>query len=161
MNNYCINERWIILLSFLIALTLDMLPWPEQIYMFRPSWLELILVYWVMILPHRINIGTGLLLGLIMDLILGSTLGIRALLLSIIAYIIAFKDQLFRSITLWQQAVILILLTLLIDIIAFSIEFLVIKSSFRPEILWNSIINGILWPWLCLLMRKIRRPLIV
>ncbi|MGL4858915.1 MAG: rod shape-determining protein MreD [Enterobacteriaceae bacterium] len=157
MSNHRRQGYWIIWLSLLLGLILQIMPWPEQLYMFRPTWLMLTLIYWAMALPHRVSVGSGLILGLMWDLILGAPLGVRGLALSVLTYLVAFKFQLLRNMALWQQAIIIMLMTLVSDLIIFALNFILSHITTPPELLWNSVVNGLLWPWFFLLMRNIRR----
>jgi len=155
--NSVLKGKTVIAFSFLIALTLQTIPWPGVLDLLRPSWLLLVACYWVLALPHRVNVGTALILGLLWDLLLGSTLGIRGMMMSIVVYLVALNFLLLRNMALWQQAILIGLLSMILDVLIFSGEYLVQDIAFNPLLLWSGLINTILWPWLFLLMRRVRR----
>ena len=70
---------WVILLSFMLALLLDIIPLPLWVDRFRPDWPALILIYWSMALPHRVGIGSAWVLGLLVDAAKGTLIGQHAL----------------------------------------------------------------------------------
>ncbi len=151
------RNRAIIWFSFLFALVLQTIPWPGILEFLRPSWLLLVTFYWVLALPHRVNVGTALVLGLLWDLLVGSTLGIRGMMMSIIVYLMALNFLVIRNMALWQQAVLVGLLSMLAEVLIFFGEYLIQDVSLNPMTLWSSFIDCILWPWLFLLLRRVRR----
>ncbi|NIY84018.1 rod shape-determining protein MreD [Vibrio hepatarius] len=157
MANSIFKGRLVVLCSFLIALTLQTIPWPGTLDLLRPSWLLLVTCYWVLALPHRVNVGTALVLGLLWDLLLGSTLGIRGMMLSIVIYLVALNFLVIRNMALWQQAILIALMSVILDLLIFCGEYLIQDISFNPVTLWSGVINFILWPWMFLLMRRVRR----
>lgn len=157
MANNVLRSKIVIGTSFIFALVLQTIPWPGLLDLLRPSWLLLVTCYWVLALPHRVNVGTALVLGLLWDLLIGSTLGIRGMMMSLIIYIIALNFLVIRNMALWQQAIIIGLLTILMQVLIFFGEYLIQDVVFNPLSLWAGMINCILWPWMFLLMRRIRR----
>ncbi|HIF9446082.1 TPA: rod shape-determining protein MreD [Photobacterium damselae] len=159
-TSYAHGRIWI-WISFILALILQTAPWPGPFEPFRPSWVMLVAFYWVLALPHRVNVGTALIVGLLWDLMLGSTLGVRGLMMSILCYIVALNFQVLRNLSLWQQAVIVALLSVAGKLIEFWAEYLVSDISFEPQQLWAVVLNFLLWPWLFLLLRRVRRKLAI
>ncbi|WP_394244795.1 rod shape-determining protein MreD [Vibrio astriarenae] len=157
MRSSPFGGRLIIFATFLIALVLQTLPWPGSLDVFRPAWLLLVVCYWVMALPHRVNVGTALILGLLWDILLGSTLGIRGMMFSIIVYLVALNFLVLRNMALWQQALIIALLSMLFEVMVFLGEYLLQDIVFNPSSLWSGLVTCILWPWMFLLLRRVRR----
>ncbi|WP_105900783.1 rod shape-determining protein MreD [Vibrio gangliei] len=157
MGNNILRSKFIIWCSFVIALILQAVPWPGPLEMMRPTWVILVSCYWILALPHRVNVGSALILGLLWDLVIGSTLGIHGIVMSVVAYLVALNFQVLRNMALWQQGVVIGALTVLAEFLEFFGEFLIQDVEFDPHYLWAGAINCILWPWMFLLLRRLRR----
>lgn len=152
--------QWLSLICiFVVAFVLELAPWPIEFQHFKPAWLALFLLYWILFTPQKVSIGWGFILGVIWDLILGSVLGVHALALSITTYIIAINQQLLRNISLLQQTLVVILYIYCIRLIIFILEFSIHTANFYWQDILSAVISGILWPWVFVLFRAIQQKL--
>ncbi|OOF71277.1 rod shape-determining protein MreD [Rodentibacter caecimuris] len=150
--------QWLaIFCFFIIALVMELAPWPTNFQDFKPSWLVLVLLYWVLAIPNKVSIGWAFILGLVWDLVLGSILGIHSLVLAIAFYFIAKNYLILRNLSLWFQSVLVVFFIFSIRLMIFLIEFLINNAYFNWQEIWGALASGILWPWVFLFMRKIRR----
>lgn len=149
--------RLAIMLSILVALILSILPLPALIMPFRPDWLLLTLTYWVIALPHRANVGTALVSGLLLDLLLGSVMGVHALALVVTVYIAASQFQRMRNYSVWQQAFVVAALAILSKLLVFWAAYMNQDIQLDYHYFWSIISSMVLWPWVFLLLRKCRR----
>lgn len=161
MNKYdftiCNKDKFLIIISFIIALFLQNMSWPEQLYIFKPSWALLIFIYWLLMFPYNLNVVFSFIVGIIIDVVLGSScLGIQTLSFVTIAYIILIKFNFINNSALWHQSIIIVILSLLMNMIIFLAEHIIHNITFRTETTFHSIIDGMLWPWIFLIMQKIR-----
>jgi len=146
-----------LLTTYLLALVLMVMPMPAAIDAFRPDWLTLVLIYWAIALPHRISMGTALVLGVTADILLGSTFGIQATGLIVVTYLAARNFQKIRNFSLSQQAIIVAVLILVKRVVVFQVEHFLNDAQFMASYLLPVLTSAIIWPWLFLLLRKVRR----
>ncbi|SEK95530.1 rod shape-determining protein MreD [Colwellia chukchiensis] len=151
------TSRLIILLTFLVALMASIMPLPLSVDAFRPDWVLVVLLYWCLALPARVNVISAGVLGFILDVLLGSTLGVHAGAMAVAVYIVAGNYQKIRNFSVWQQALIVGVLSALYHLIVFWLQRFLTDAVFLPSYLYPVFTTIILWPWAFLLLRKIRR----
>lgn len=152
------NGIFFIWLTLFIGLCLQIIPWPPAYNMFKPHWFMLILAYWLIAQPYQVGIGTAFLFGLMIDLCSGTFLGVHAFIYSFIAYLLVFKYQLLRNLALWQQSFIIIAVSVCYNGLVFIFQVSIYHIiSMSPYILLSSCVDGFLWIWIYLLLRRIAR----
>jgi len=151
------HNGFMIMLTFLLALMLTIMPMPITVDAFRPDWVLIVTLYWSMALPNRVNVITAWVLGFILDVLLGSVLGVHAAAMAIAVYIAAVNYQKIRNFSLWQQALIIAVLSALYNLLTFWMEHLLTQVPFLVSYLYPVITSMIVWPWAFLLLRKVRR----
>jgi len=113
---------YLVVSSILLAIILTLLPLPHWIQYWRPAWVVMILIYWVMALPNNVGLWTSFFLGLFMDVLNGTLLGEHAFAYTAVAYLaLKFYRQL-RFFHFWQQAFIVMLLVMVYQATIFIIQ---------------------------------------
>lgn len=143
-------------LTFLFALILQIQPWPQGWQGLRPAWVLMVMMYWILVLPKKINIGTAFVIGLCWDLLTGVTLGIHASILVVFAYLICVNSDILRNLSLWLQSFLVILFVLVFQLALFFIRFSLFSAEFDEQVFYGAFLNGFMWPCVVLLLHKIR-----
>ncbi|MCP1313290.1 MULTISPECIES: rod shape-determining protein MreD [unclassified Halomonas] len=144
-------------LSLVLALCLQVMPLADGWQMYRPDWIGLMLIYWCMRVPDRVGVFHGFVIGLLIDLIDGSVLGQHALVFSLLAFLCALVYPRFRAYSLVQQAVLVLVLLGLIQLIEQWLRVLTGVFSIHLSFLIPSLISALLWPWLATMLVALER----
>lgn len=147
----------IVTLSLAVALILSVVPVPEWAIQFRPDWVGLVLIYWCLAMPSRVGIGTGFLVGLIQDILYGSLLGQYALSKTVIAFIAVRLHLRIRIFPAWQQAVAVLIMLAIGQLFVIWVRSVIDKPAQGFSYWTPSIVGMVIWPWLFVVLRDIRR----
>jgi len=149
--------RLTILATLCVAMLLTILPMPEWARPFRPQWVTLVLLYWAIALPHRVGVGSGFLAGILLDVLTGTLLGQHALGLSVVTFIAIQLHQRIRVFPFWQQSLGVLVMLVIEHLLALWVTGA--TRGVAPGLsYWSApLIGALLWPWVFVTLRKVRR----
>lgn len=145
-----------ILMTVAAAVVLTLLPLPPILDLMRPYWVALVIIYWGLETQEHITLGLAFSIGILFDLLTASLLGLHALSLVIIVYLVTRFRARLRFFPPWQQA--LSVLALLVNDRIILLWIISLQGEPLPSLeFWlPPIIGTALWPWLFLLLDRVR-----
>ena len=152
-------RHYTIMLSIIVALVLQIMPMPSVVDLYRPDWVLLVLSYWALALPNRVNVGVAFISGLVLDILLGTSLGVHSFAMSLSIYVLAANYQRLRNYSVWQQTIVVGILAALYQLIVFWLQHLLTDVYFLFDYLWPVLSSMVIWPWIFWLLRRVRRQL--
>lgn len=94
-----------VLLSLLVALSLEVTPLPAELAAWRPPLLALTAIYWALAYPRRYGLALAWFAGLVLDVLKGGVLGQHALAMSVATWLTLRFHLRIRVFPIWQQTV--------------------------------------------------------
>ena len=150
------ESRSLILLSIMAAVFLSLLPLPEMLMPFKPYWVAMVLIYWTLETQDMISLGLAFLIGLVLDTLSGSLMGLHALSLVVMVFLVQrFRSRL-RFFPPWQQAFSVLGLLVNDRIILIWITVLLGESLPTWRYWLPPLVGMALWPWLFLFLDRVR-----
>ena len=144
--------------TLLIALLCQLFPWVGQGVIFRPDFMLVVLLYWLLRAPGLCSVGIAWVAGLLVDLATGSLLGQHALSFTITAFVALSYQRRLVLFNTWQLAGYIIGLLLLARMLMLLLKLFAGSDSAGWGYLWPILTGLILWQVMILIFGGLTRP---
>jgi rod shape-determining protein MreD len=150
------ESRRLIFLTLTAAILFSLMPLPEPLLPLKPYWVALVMIYWSLETQDMVSLGLAFMVGLVLDILSGSLMGLHALSLVVMVFLVQHFRSRFRFFPPWQQA--LSVLGLLVNdrIILIWITALLGEPLPTWQYWLPPLVGMALWPWLFLFLDRIR-----
>ena len=142
-----------IILSFVIASSLNVYPLSPNMATLRPMVMIMVLIFWLLFKPRYVGVFTAFTIGLIADLLLDTHLGQQAFAAVIVALVIKITSIYIRqlnTISAWLLAS----LGLVVFQLTLWILQVFIQNVFVAQSAFSLLMSIISWPLVLLALRK-------
>jgi rod shape-determining protein MreD len=140
-----------LLVAFVGALIMSILPMPQFISAFRPPWVLLLVLYIEYFIPGKFHVTTLLLVGLVLDVLFSSVIGEHSFALLLVTWIASTHSRRFQFFSMMQQ---IFLVGIFCFLYQATISFVDALLNFNYSLLMpvaSASLSMFVWPWIRLL----------
>lgn len=140
--------------SLAAALLMSILPLPDALQAWRPEWVTLVLLFWVMHAPNWVGLWFGLIMGLMLDILLASPLGMHASTLIVVIYVARMTQRWSGIFSVRQTTALVFLLILLGRLMTYAQLALRGEAPADLTFFLPAVASALIWPTVLLSLRR-------
>ncbi|KRU23173.1 rod shape-determining protein MreD [Psychrobacter pocilloporae] len=146
----------VIVLSFIIASSLNVYPLSPSMATLRPMIMIMVLIYWLLFQPRYVGIFTAFTIGLIADLLMDTHLGQQAFAAVVVALVIKITSIYVRQLNTISAWLIASLGLIVFQLNLWMLQ-MFIQNTFIAKSALSLMMSIISWPLVLLALRKFAR----
>ena len=146
----------VIVLSFIIASSLNVYPLSPSMATLRPMIMIMVLIYWLLFQPRYVGIFTAFTIGLITDLLMDTHLGQQAFAAVVVALVIKITSIYVRQLNTISAWLITSLGLIVFQLNLWMLQ-MFIQNTFIAKSALSLMMSIISWPLVLLALRKFAR----
>ena len=136
-----------VVLSFAAAAVLELLVMPQNVSFLRPEWMVLTLIYWLLRHPERVGLLTAFIVGLIMDVMSGSYLGVHIIACCVVSYLSLTMHKRLKMFPVMQQSLVIFFIISILLMIVMTIRATLGAADNNFSYLWSALSSSLIWPF--------------
>ncbi len=151
-----IRVSWVAVgLSFIGAAVLELLLLPSMLNPYRAEWIVLTIIYWVLRHPESIGIFFAFCVGLLLDVISGSYLGVQALACSATSYLVLSIHQRLKMFPIVQQSLVVFVIVGIQLMIVSLLRSVLGGGDYSFAYLLAAGASAVMWPFVLILTDRL------
>ena len=135
-----------IVISLIVAIVFELLVLPDAFNQFRAEWVVLTIIYWLLRHPEKVGVFFAFSVGIILDVVSGSYIGVQALSCGIIAYLVLTIHQRLKMFPILQQSMVVFLIVGIQLMIVTVIRSNLGSAEHSFTYLWSALSSALVWP---------------
>ncbi len=148
-------SSFFIFFCFSASFLFSILALPSAVSYLRPEWVAMVVIYWVIKSPAKVGVVVAWSSGLVLDILEGNLLGVNALSLAVVAYLVLIMHQRIKLFPLIQQSFTVFLVVGIHLMIGHLIRNVVGDSVSGMAYLFPAFTSAVIWPVLYLFIDKV------